>query len=146
MFVFGIVYGIYYSLPSLIIQWLIRTHSVADWTMLIWFWGVALTLIRWGLLFIVLIVMYYAGKKLDLKVNLRSIIISAFVAGFIGYFLVRLVSMPLFFMIVEREIGVDFAVAYLVGDLHASLEMASNLFFAAFTALAIAHIRKTEQH
>ena len=90
--------------------------------------------------------MYYAGKKLDLKVNLRSIIISVLVAGFIGYFLVRLVSMPLFFMIVEREIGVDFAVAYLVGDLHASLEMASNLFFAAFTALAIAHIRKTEQY
>lgn len=143
MFIFGIIYGILYSLKSLITWWAVRTHPPEDVVTIFMFLNLASIVIGWILLFIVLIVMYYVGKKLDLKANLKLIIISMLVGGFIGYFLVRLVSMPLFFIIVQREISLNIAVVYLVGDLFMSLGSMSFLFFTSFTAIAIAHIRKT---
>jgi len=143
MFVFGIIYRIHHFLTSLIPRWAISLDlSSSDMMTIIMFLNQVSYAIRWGLLFIVLIVMYYGGKKLDLKANLKSIVISMLVGGFIGCFLVGSVYMPLFFRITQHKIGLDLTVDYLVGNLYTSLETTSFLFFASLTAVAISHLRK----
>ena len=144
VFIFGIIYGIHYSLKSLIVfSWIyssdLTTNDVAT---LVPFLNQVSAVIGWILLLIVLIVMYYIGKKLDLKANLKSIAISMLLGGFIGYFLVRLVSIPIFFMILQHELSLNLAVDYLGGILYTSLGTTSSLFFASFTATATAHLRK----
>jgi len=143
-FVFGIIYGMHHFLKSFIVWWAhFSLDSVSDVVVLIWFSNQVSAVIDWVLLFIVLIVMYYVGKKLDLKANLKWIIISMLVGCFTGYFIVRLVSMPLFFIIAQQEISPNLAVNYLVGNLYTSLETTSSLFLTSFTAIAVAHLRKT---
>jgi len=144
VFVFGVIYGIHHSAKSLITWWAhFSLDSAGDVVMLILFLNQVSVVIGWVLLFIVLIVMYYVGKKLDLKANLESIVISMLAGGFVGYFLAQLVSMPLFFVIAQHEISLNLAVDCLVGGLYTSLGTTSPLFFTSFTAIAIAHLRKT---
>ena len=144
MFVFGIVHGIYLSLPFLLITWLIRTQPIIDLTTKMMFWSLVSIFINWILLLIVLIVMYNVGKELNLKVNLKSIVVSMLVGGFIGFYIVRLVSMPLFFIIGGDEITLNYAVSHFLGDLNSSLVITTSLFFEGFAAVTIAHLRKTE--
>lgn len=145
VFIFGIISGIHYSLKSLIVfSWIYSPDlTTSDVATLVPFLNQVSVVIGWILLLIVLIVMYYVGKKLDLKANLKSITISMLIGGFIGYFLVRLVSTPIFFMVLQHEISLNLAVDYLVDILYTSLVTTSSLFFASFTATATAHLRKT---
>ena len=100
---------------------------------------------KWILLFVVLVVMYYVGKKLDVEEHLKSIIVSMLIGGFIGYFLVELVSLPIYFTISQTEVPLKLVVESIAGVFYTSLETTSSLFFASFTAIAIAQLKKLKQ-
>jgi len=81
--------------------------------------------------FLIFIGFYLVGRKIDLKANLGlsilSLIAGASIGGFVGYAVTTLIMNPL----VELLVG---AAGYSTGFY--------QIFFVAFTALAIAHLRK----
>jgi hypothetical protein len=88
---------------------------------------------------LVFIGIYYIGKSINLRQKLGSsifrLLIGAFVGNFLGYIIAYLISGY------EFE---TFLVPYLSGVVSISFTSLST-FFTAFTALAIAYIRHTNQ-
>jgi hypothetical protein len=87
----------------------------------------------------VLIGFYYLGKKLDLKSNLKPVIVRLLIGAYLGQF----ISFTLLYLIGIYLIeGYSFYwLSYLSSILSVSF---LGLFFAAFTALAIAHLKQTD--
>ena len=83
----------------------------------------------------VLIGFYYLGKKLDLKSNLKSVIIRLLIGAYLGQFLaitlLHLVGLYTFYW--------NFYLSSILSTLFL------GIFFPAFTALAIAYLKHTEQ-
>ena len=90
---------------------------------------------------LVFIGIYLIGRKIDLKANLTSIIVrllvGAYVGNLFGHIVAPLVGSPLLH---ELEIPLFITSSFLLGLFSISI---LHLFFVAFTALSIAHIRRT---
>ncbi len=87
----------------------------------------------------VLIGFYYLGKKLDLKSNLKPVIVRLLIGAYLGQF----ISFTLLYLIGIYFIeGYSFYwLSYLSSILSVSF---LGVFFASFTALAIAHLKQTD--
>jgi hypothetical protein len=87
----------------------------------------------------VLIGFYYLGKKLDLKSNLKPVIVSLLVGAYLGQF---------FGITIPQLVGIYFIREfnfYWLSYLSTILSVLFlGIFFPAFTALAIAHLKQTD--
>ena len=89
--------------------------------------------------FFVLIGFYYLGKKLDLKSNLKSLIIRLLIGAYLGqFFSITILNLVEIYFIKEFTF---YWLSYLSSILSVSF---LGVFFAAFTALAIAYIKQTD--
>lgn len=89
----------------------------------------------------VLIGFYYWGKKLDLKSNLKSVIIRLLIGAYLGQFLA---------ITIHYLVGIYFITGfnfYWLAYLQQGILSVSFLgvFFTSFTALAIANLRQNNQ-
>jgi hypothetical protein len=89
--------------------------------------------------FFVLIGFYYLGKKLDLKSKLKSVIIRLLIGAYLGqFFSITILNLVEIYFIE----GFNFHwLSYLGSILSVSF---LGVFFATFTALAIAYMKQTD--
>jgi hypothetical protein len=130
-FVSGFIFGFRHLLPF-VLDWQTPASSLAT---IFFFFSVISFIISPIMVFIAI---YYVGRELDLRLNLGSSIIRLLSGGYVG----QLMGCSIAYLI--SGYGFDSIVQYL--GLMLSLAISSlSIFFTAFTALALAYIRKNNQ-
>ena len=123
-------YGVY--VPILLHEHEVPLTIIGFWIYITELVGVAISP------FLVFVVFYLVGRKINLKANLSRSILSLIVGGFVGNF-IGFISVTLIMNPDRPEL--------LTGAVFTGLNPHGSflqIFFVAFTALAIAHLRKRE--
>jgi hypothetical protein len=90
---------------------------------------------------VLFVVMYFIGKRMALKQELRSVLLILLLGGWVGLFLGQTIAWGIGAVWFGAQIPSD--PYFLPLELLGMLPQALTLLFPSFTALAIAYIRKT---
>ena len=131
--IFGVVGGLLTLLPEVIFT----TPHTPQILMLL---NTLLSVVSWLWLAAKFVIMYYIGKKLDLRSSLRPIIVSILLGGWIGYYVTIVAMLPLI-LFGATYTSPYFELAYLMWNIYTAVGYAISQFFGNFTPIAIAYVK-----